>query len=506
MVFLEMKNISKSFGDVVANDQVCMKVMKGEIHALLGENGAGKSTLMNILYGLYSQSSGEIILDGEHIELESPNDAIMNGIGMVHQHFMLVQQLSVIENVLLGLKRTSALRSLDLKKAAREFSALAEKYNMDISPWETVSSLSIGDQQRLEILKALFRKSKLLILDEPTAVLTPQETRHLFQLLRKLTDEGLTIIFITHKLSEVMEICDSCTILRRGKVVANLKIPDVTSYEQLASLMVGETIAFNTCMADCRPGKIVLAIDQLSYIDNEGIVRLNNIHLKLRAGEIVGVAGVEGNGQSELVRCITGLLKPSDGRIHINDIDISGKTPKEILRMGVAHIPEDRHRMAIVAQMSINENLILISHDDPQYHRYGLLNWPMITDNNMSICQQYDVRMSSIHSSAYQLSGGNQQKIVVARELDRTPSLIVASHPCRGLDVLATKYIHSRLVDERDRGVAVLLISTELDEILELSDRIVVLYRGTISGEVSRDNGDRELLGLLMAGIHSEDL
>lgn len=502
MAYLELKHITKRFGSLVANNDVSLRVEKGQIHALLGENGAGKSTLMNILYGLYAPTEGEIWLDGKKLEIRDPKQAIVAGIGMVHQHFMLIPALTVIENVMLGYKRFSRFR-LNLNQAAQRFTALAEKFNMPISPWEKVENLTIG-QQRLEILKALFRDSKLLILDEPTAVLTPQETQTLFALLHQLTAEGLTIIFITHKLGEVMDICDECTVLRQGSVAAaNLPISSIQSHEQLAQLMVGRSIDLVTHKAPAKPGKAVLEVTDLHYTDAQQVERLKGLDLQVRAGEIVGIAGVDGNGQSELVRCILGLLKPGQGTVRIEGADVTGKHPKEILDHGVAHIPEDRYKMAMVKEMSINENLILMSYDKEPYSRHGVLQWKEITRRNEALCKKYEVKTPSVQEQAGRLSGGNQQKFVVGRELDRAAKLIIAVYPDRGLDIGTTKYIQSRLVEERDRGAAVLLLSTELDEILELSDTVMVLYSGRIMAKIPQKDAQRETIGLLMAGVQA---
>ncbi|MEG2176167.1 MAG: ABC transporter ATP-binding protein, partial [Oscillibacter sp.] len=479
MAYLELRHVTKRFGTLVANDDVSLTVEKGHIHALLGENGAGKSTLMNILYGMYGPSEGELHLDGKKLDIRDSRQAIANGIGMVHQHFMLIPALTVIENVMLGYKEISRFK-LNLDQAAKRFTALAEKFNMPMSPWEKVENLTIGQQQRLEILKALFRDTKLLILDEPTAVLTPQETATLFTLLHQLTQEGLTIIFITHKLAEVMDICDRCTVLRQGRVAANLAISDIKSHEQLAELMVGKSIDLVTHKREATPGEVMLEVQKLCYTDGENVSRLRDVSFQVRAGEIVGVAGVDGNGQSELVRCIMGLLRPASGTVSMDGTDVTGNRPKEILGHGVAHIPEDRYRMAMVKELSVNENLLLMSYDKAPYSRHGILQWKEITRLNEALCEKYEVKTPSVQEQAGRLSGGNQQKFVVGRELDRNAKLIIAVYPDRGLDIGTTKYIQSRLVEERDRGAAVLLLSTELDEVLELSDTVMVLYQGQI--------------------------
>ena len=500
MAYLELKHVTKRFRSVVANEDVSLSVEKGQIHALLGENGAGKTTLMNILYGLYTPTEGEIWLDGKRLDIRNPKQAIAAGIGMVHQHFMLIPALTVIENVMLGYKEFSKF-NLNLHQAAQRFTELTERLNMPMSPWEKVENLSIGEQQRLEILKALFRDSKLLILDEPTAILTPQETASLFDLLRQLTKEGLSIIFITHKLAEIIDVCDQCTVLRQGKVAAaNLPIADIHS-QQLAELMVGKSVDLVTHKKPAEPGRPVLEVRNLCYTDSAKVSRLNEIDFQVRAGEIVGVAGVDGNGQSELVRCIAGLLKPTSGSVILDGVNVTGKKPKEILKRGLGHIPEDRYKQALVKEMSVNENMVLMNYDNKDYCKFGVLNWKKITRHNEELCREYEVKTPSVHEQAAKLSGGNQQKFVVGRELDRKTKVVVAVYPDRGLDIGATKYIQSRLVEERDRGAAVLLLSTELDEIMELSDTILVLHGGRVMAQIPQQEATRENLGLLMAGV-----
>ncbi|WP_069998622.1 ABC transporter ATP-binding protein [Cellulosilyticum sp. I15G10I2] len=499
MVLLEMKHITKRFQSVIANEDVNLQVQKGEVHALLGENGAGKSTLMNILYGMYAQSEGEIYLKGERIRIKDPKDAITRGIGMVHQHFMLIPALTVIENVVLGMKENKGV--LDLHTAAKSFIQMAEKYNMHIDPWEKVSRLSIGQQQRLEILKALYRKAQLLILDEPTAVLTPTEVTSLFEMIRQLTQEGHTVIFISHKLTEIMEICDRCTVLRQGRVVASVKIEEVVDKQHLATLMVGKNVELVTHKEISNPGKTVLLAEAICYENAQKVQVLDSVSIEARQGEILGICGVDGNGQSELIKCITGLFKPKKGKVMINGTDCTAYTPKQILAHNVAHIPEDRHKMGMIKEMSIKENLILMSYDKGPYSKGGILNWKWINKHSQKLCKAYNVKTPDIMEKAGNLSGGNQQKFVVGRELDRKPDLLIAMHPDRGLDIGATKYIQARIVEERDRGAAVVLVSTELDEILELSDRIVVMYEGKIMGTMDQKEATREKLGLLMAGI-----
>lgn len=503
MAFLEMKHISKYFGDVAANVDVNLSVEKGEVHALLGENGAGKSTLMNILYGMYSQSEGEIYLNGELVHIKDPKDSIAKGIGMVHQHFMLIPALSVIENVVLGLQGQKFV--LDLKTAAKEFSELAKKYGMEIDPWAKVSQLSVGQQQRLEILKALYRKADLLILDEPTAVLTPQEVEGLFEMIRGLTKEGHTIIFISHKLVEIMEICDRCTVLRQGRVVKTTKISEIHDRKELAALMVGHQVDMTIEKKDIPRGDKILDVKDLSFVNKKKVQVLKNISFDVYGGEILGICGVDGNGQSELVHCLTGLETATSGQFMIKGKDMTHSKPRDILSMGVSHIPEDRLKYGMVREMNVNENLLLMTYRKPEYNKHGLFDWKKITAKNEQLCETYNVKTPSVSELAGNLSGGNQQKVVVAREMEREPDLLIAVHPDRGLDIGATKYIQNRIVEARDRGTAVLLVSTELEEIMELSDRILVIYEGQVMDILPQKEATRHQLGLLMAGVHQKN-
>ena len=501
MPILEMKHVSKYFGEVAANVDINFSVDKGEIHALLGENGAGKSTLMNILYGLYKPSEGEIYYNGEKFDVKDPKDAIARGIGMVHQHFMLVPTLTVIENVVLGLDTNKQI--LDLKKSAEEFQKMAKDYDMEIDPWAKVSDLSVGQQQRVEILKALYRKAELLILDEPTAVLTPQEVDKLFTVIKQLTGQGLTIILISHKMHEIMTVCDRCTVLRQGRVVRTLRVSEIQNKEQLATLMVGHQVKLQMDKKPCKKGECVLEVRNISYTDKQRVSRLKEVALHVNAGEIVGICGVDGNGQSELVRCITGLLHPTSGEIYYKGENITHMKTAQILAKGVSHIPEDRHSMGMVANMTVNENLILMSFRQEKYSKHGLLQWGWIREHNKKICEKYGVKTPNIDERAGNLSGGNQQKMVVGRELDRKPELLVAMHPDRGLDVGAGSMIQEQILAERDRGTAVLLVSTELDEIMQLSDRIVVMNNGRVMGTLPAEEATREELGLMMAGVEN---
>ena len=499
MAFLEMKHITKRFGPVIANQDVSLSIEQGEVHALLGENGAGKSTLMNILYGLYSQSEGEVYLRGKPVNIKDPRHAIDLGIGMVHQHFMLIPALTAIENVVLGMKENKAV--VDLKAAAKKFTEMAKKYDMEIDPWVKVEELSVGQQQRLEILKALYRKADLLILDEPTACLTPQEVKSLFNMIRMLTEEGRTVIFISHKLAEIMSICNRLTVLRQGRVAATMAMSEVESKEQLASLMVGKEVELVTQISETRPGDEILRAEGMCCLNENSQLALNQISFSLHKGEILGVCGVDGNGQSELVKCITGLHKISQGKCFVAGEDCTNKKPKEILAKKVSHIPEDRHRMGMIKEMNVNENLILMSYDQPPYSKHGILDWGWIDRHSAELCEAYSVKTPDVFEISGNLSGGNQQKFVVGREIDRTPELLIAVHPSRGLDIGATKYVQSKIVEERDRGTGVLMVSTELDEVIEMSDRIMVMYDGAIMGIVGRGEASREQLGKMMAGV-----
>jgi simple sugar transport system ATP-binding protein len=501
MAFLEMRHIYKYFGSLCANEDVSLSVEKGEIHALLGENGAGKTTLMNILYGMYSQSGGAIFIDGRPVHIHDPKDAIAKGIGMVHQHFMLIPALTVIENVILGLRQNRIV--LDLEGAAASFAATAGRFGMPIDPWARVDTLTVGQQQRVEILKALYRRAGILILDEPSAVLTPQEVRGLFGMIRELAKEGLTIIFISHKMPEVMEICDRCTIMRDGRVIHTVAVADVAGHRELAELMVGRKLGPSTGKRTAVTGNAVLEVEHLDCVDSRGVRTLRDVGFELRAGEILGICGVDGNGQSELVRCITGLMPKTAGTVRINGIDVTGATPGEILDHGVAHIPEDRRTTGIIPAMSVNENLMLMNYRLKEYTQHGFLRQKRIRARHAALCEEYGIKTTGLDEKMINLSGGNQQKCVIGRELDRRPRLLIAMHPARGLDVGAAGYIKTVIINARNAGTAVLLISTEIEEIMELSDRVLVLYGGRVTGIVDRKDATVEQLGLMMAGAVS---
>ena len=500
---LQMVNITKTFPGVKANQQISLTVEPGEIHCLLGENGAGKTTLMNILYGMYQPDDGEIYVNGVRTVVRSPAEAIANRIGMVHQHFMLVPTLTVAENIILGM-RPLATSLRDLSKIEKDITRVAQSFGMHVNPSSRISSLSVGERQRVEIIKALYRGIDLLILDEPTASLTPQETSDLFATLKALTRQGLSIIFITHKMNEVMDVADRVTVLRDGVRIATLPISEANQ-DRLAEMMVGREVSFNLERTPIRRGNAVLRVENLSYRDKETKRDyLKKLSLEVCEGEILGVAGVDGNGQRELAQCICGLIKPIAGKILLNDRDITGCTPHTRLHSGLGLIPEDRSRMGLVLEYSVAENFILQSYDLGQFRNGALLNFGAVNEYARRLTRQFDVRTPSIHTKVAYLSGGNQQKIIVGREIDRNPALLVAMQPTRGLDIGATEYIHKNLLAQRSRGAAILLISTELEEVLALSDRIAVMFEGEIVGIVSGDRSNVKKIGLMMAGMKVE--
>jgi ABC-type uncharacterized transport system ATPase subunit len=501
---LQLENITKAFDGLVANYRISLDVKDGEIHALLGENGAGKTTLMNILYGLYHPDGGRIRWRGESVRLSSPKDAIGQGIGMVHQHFMLIPPLTVTENIILGL---GSLRRplLDLDSAADKISSLSEGYGLNVDPRAKVCNLSVGAQQRVEIVKALYRGADLFILDEPTSVLTPQEVEDLFGVLRRLVAEGHSVIFITHKLDEVMEISDRVTVLRDGRLVATVNTAE-TSKEELARMMVGREIVFRVGKEAFTPGETVLEVSglEVDMEDERCSVALQGVSLSVRRHEIVGIAGVGGNGQSELAGAVVGLFKPAAGKITILGQDIAKRGTKGVIKLNVGRIPEDRQVQGLVPDFTVGENLISTHYTEPPLSRRSFLNFPFISELTKGLVAEYDIRPPLPALLAKQMSGGNQQKVILARELHREPDLIVAVHPTRGLDVGATEYICKELLKHRARGAAILLISTELEEILTLSDRIAVMFGGEILGIRDAEKADIEEIGLLMAGVRPE--
>jgi ABC-type uncharacterized transport system ATPase subunit len=500
-IVLETRNITKAFPGVLANDGVSLQLHRGEILALLGENGAGKSTLMNVVYGLYRADEGEVYIDGERVRLSSPRDAIAHGIGMVHQHFQLVQPMTVTENILLGAEITHGRSPfLDLAAGRDRVIELSERYGLVVDPDAIIEKLPVGVQQRVEILKALYRNARILILDEPTAVLTPQEIDDLFRVMRDLAAAGHSIIFITHKLREVLEVAHRIVAMRAGRVVGEAT-PAGSTQSSLAEMMVGRNVILQVPKGPAHPERVVLDVRGLStHLERSGVA-LRDVNLQVRAGEILGIAGVQGNGQTELVESITGLRKPLAGSITLNGVRATGWSPRQRCSGGVAYIPEDRHRFGMVAAYSVAENLVLNTYCVAPFSRHGVLDDEAIAAHAEQLVDAYDIRTPDVLTSAGSLSGGNQQKLVVARELGREISLLVASQPTRGVDVGSIEFIHQQIVAQRDRGVAVLLVSAELDEILTLADRIAVLYEGEIIASVDGPTATREQIGLLMAGV-----
>lgn len=496
---IEMHDITKKFGDFIANDHVNLEVRKGEIHALLGENGAGKSTLMNMLVGLLEPTSGEILVRGEKVHLDSPSQASRLGIGMVHQHFMLVEAFTVAENIILGNEVTKKGGVLDLKKASQEIEALSKKYGLAVTPSDKISDITVGAQQRVEILKTLYRGADIIIFDEPTAVLTPSEIAELLEIMRNLVKEGKSIILITHKLDEIRAVADRVTVIRHGKSIQTVPIANATS-EELAEMMVGRAVSFKTEKAPATPKEVILSVKELVVNENRGIPAVKELSLDVRAGEIVGIAGIDGNGQRELVEAITGLRKVETGTISLKGSDITNQRPRRITELGVGHVPEDRHRDGMVLEMTIAENIALQTYYQEPFSKHGFMNYTKLNEHARQLMSEFDVRAANELVAGGSLSGGNQQKAVIAREIDRQPDLLIVNQPTRGLDVGAIEYIRKRLVAERNRGRAVLVISFELDEILDVSDRIAVIHDGKIKGILEASQTNKQELGILMAG------
>jgi simple sugar transport system ATP-binding protein len=497
---LELKGITKSFPGVLANDNINLTLNQGEIHALLGENGAGKSTLMNVLYGLYEPDSGEIFVDGKKINVSSPRDAIAQGIGMVHQHFMLVPVFTVTENVMLGDESTRVGGFLDRKAPAERIREISNEYSLEVDPNSYIRDLPVGVQQRVEIIKLLYREADILILDEPTAVLTPQEVDELFTIMRSLVKSGKSIIFITHKLREVLTFADRITVIRGGKVVGTTN-PQEADQNQLAAMMVGRDVSLEVDKAPANVEEVIFEAEDLVVLDDLNHTAVKGVSFDVRGGEIMGIAGVQGNGQTELVKAITGLSHPLTGKMTLLGEDISHASPRKITELGSAHIPEDRQRDGLVLNATIADNLVLNTYYREPFAQNVILQEDKVLENAEKIIENFDVRTPSPLIPVGSLSGGNQQKVIVGREFSRPIKFLVASQPTRGLDVGSIEYIHSRLLEKRQDGVAILLVSTELDEIMKLSDRIAVMYNGEIIAVVDAEGATKEQIGLLMAGV-----
>ena len=495
---IEMNNIRKEFPGIVANDNITLQVKKGEIHALLGENGAGKSTLMNVLFGLYQPEQGEIKVKGQPVKITDPNVANRLGIGMVHQHFMLVHNFTVTENIILGSEPTKGGK-ININHAAKDIEELSSRYGLSVNPHAKIEDISVGMQQRVEILKTLYRGAEILIFDEPTAALTPQEIKELIQIMKRLIEEGKSIILITHKLKEIMEVCDRCTVIRKGKGIGTVNVSE-SNPDELAALMVGREVHFEVGKTEATPKEVVLEIDNLIVHDARNIPSVNGLGLSVKAGEILGIAGVDGNGQTELIEAITGLRKVKSGTILLNGKEITNLPARKITESGIGHIPQDRHKHGLVLDFTIGENIVLQTYYQKPHSNSGILNYSSIYKKAKELIKEYDVRTPSEYTQARALSGGNQQKAIIAREVDRSPDLLIAAQPTRGLDVGAIEFIHSKLIEERDKGRAVLLISLELEEVMNVSDRIAVIYEGKIVDIVNPKETNEQELGLLMAG------
>jgi simple sugar transport system ATP-binding protein len=497
---LELHGITKAFPGVLANDHVDLTLNQGEILALLGENGAGKSTLMNILYGLYTPDEGEIFIRGEKAEIHDPNDAIRYGIGMVHQHFMLVPVFTVTENVMLGVESVKAGSVLDRRAAAARIREISSRFGLDVEPEALVENLPVGVQQRVEIIKTLYREADILILDEPSAVLTPQEVEDLFGVIGSLVDQGKSVIFITHKLKEVLSIADRITVLRNGQAVGTTTPAEATE-ESLAEMMVGRQVILTVSKEPAQPGEAVIDVDDLQVEDDRGALTVQGVSLQVRGGEVLGIAGVQGNGQTELIEALTGLRRVKSGSVTILGTDSTGATPRAITELGVAHVPEDRQQDGLVLSFPVQDNLVLNTYYVEPFAKGTVVQERAIESSARERVQLFDIRTPGIEVPTSNLSGGNQQKVIVAREFSRPIKLLIASQPTRGLDVGSIEYIHQRIVQKRDEGAAVLLVSPELDEILSLSDRIAVMYRGQIVSTLPVGEATKERLGLLMAGV-----
>ena len=502
---LELRGITKRFPGVVANDNVNLALNTGEVLSLIGENGAGKSTLMSVLYGMYKADEGDIVIDGETQVFTSPADAIAAGIGMVHQHFMLVPVFTVAENVVLGVEPTGALGKLDIDKARAMVREISEKYHLDLDPDAVIEDLPVGVQQRVEIVKVLLRDAKVVVFDEPTAVLTPSEIVEFFEIVKTLVSAGRGVVFITHKLKEALNIADRIAVLRRGKVVGEVD-PKIATESQIAEMMVGRPVQLTVDKNSAKAGDVVLKVTDLTVLDADGRTHVENVSFEVHAGEIVGIAGVQGNGQTELVEALTGLRKAASGVIALDGKDLTHSDPRERHQMGMAHIPEDRQRQGLVGGLSVAENLVLTRYHDDQFSHGVLVDWDAANAIAETLITEYDIRTPNKETGVGTLSGGNQQKVIVARELSRDLRLTIAAQPTRGVDVGSIEYIHSRIVKERDAGTAVLIVSTELEEVMALSDRLLVMYRGKVVAELDPKKVTPMEVGLYMAGSRPDSV
>ena len=496
---LELRGITKRFPGVVANDNVNLALNTGEVLSLIGENGAGKSTLMSVLYGMYKPDEGQIVIDGTELMFASPADAIAAGIGMVHQHFMLVPVFTVAENVVLGVEPTGALGKLNIDEARRMVREISDKYNLDLDPDAVIEDLPVGVQQRVEIVKVLLRDAKVVVFDEPTAVLTPSEIIEFFEIVKTLVSAGRGVVFITHKLKEALNIADRIAVLRRGKVVGEVD-PKTATESQIAEMMVGRPVQLTVDKNSAKAGEVVLKVTDLTVLDADGRTHVENVSFEVHAGEIVGIAGVQGNGQTELVEALTGLRKATSGLIALDGKDLTHSNPRERHQMGMAHIPEDRQRQGLVGGLSVAENLVLTRYHDDQFSHGVIVDWDAANAIAETLITEYDIRTPNKETGVGTLSGGNQQKVIVARELSRDLRLTIAAQPTRGVDVGSIEYIHSRIVKERDAGTAVLIVSTELEEVMSLSDRLLVMYRGKVVAELDPKKVTPMEVGLYMAG------
>lgn len=504
---IQMLGITKTFPGIIANDDVDLIVKKNEVHAILGENGAGKSTLMSVLFGAYAADAGRILINGKEVRITDPNVAASLGIGMVHQHFKLVHNYTVTENIVLGREPRTRLGVLSLGEAQRKVKSLSERYGLQVDPLARIDDITVGQQQRVEILKTLYSDSGIIILDEPTAVLTPQEIDELMDIIRKLKSEGKTIILITHKLKEIKAVADRCTVLRRGRLVGCVDITPQTGEQDLASMMVGRPVSFEIEKKPCKPGKKVLEIDGISVKDGIGVLKVKDFSLDVHQGEIVGIAGVDGNGQTELLYALSGLSPVEKGRIVLNGEDITGCSIRERIEKGMGHIPEDRQRHGLIAGLMVSENTVLKNFYTDKYSgALGVLDYEAIVSNSDSLIQQFDIRSGQgSYTLCGSLSGGNQQKVIVAREISLSPDVLLVAQPTRGLDVGAIEYIRKRLVNERDKGRAILLVSFELDEIMNLCDRIVAISKGSIVDVFNQGEKTAAEIGLMMAGVKAKE-